>query len=107
MRRQESLGLSEAKTSWSRLPAVALGSLILVPVHDSGPSVTGGIRPGSGLADDTVLSGSAAVSSAVVESLVDSKLPSPDLVVCSGSKARAAVGAVNPSKIKFPRIPAT
>ena len=59
------------------------------------------------LADDTVASGSPAVSFIIVVSPVGSKLPSSDPAVCSRSKASAVVEAANPSKIKSPRISAT
>ena len=41
------------------------------------------------------------------ESPAGSRIPSSDLVMCSGSKARAGVGATNPLKIKSPWISAT
>ena len=100
--RQEFFALSEAKASWSRFTSTTLESAKLGPGLKSGPSVMGGVWHGSMLADDTVLSGSAVVSSVIVVSPVDSKLPSSDLVVCFRSKARAAVGGANPSKIKSP-----
>ena len=58
-------------------------------------------------AGDVIPSGSPVSSSIVAESPVGFKLPSSDLVMCSRSKAKAVVGAVNPWKIKSPQISAT
>ena len=60
-----------------------------------------------GPAGETITSVSPVLSSMAVESTMGSKLPSSDLVVCSGSKAGAVIGAANPWKIKSPRISAT
>ena len=69
-------------------------------------SMIGGTWTDSEFAVDMIASGSLIMRFAT-ESPVGSTLPSSDLMVCSGSKARAAVGAANPSKIKSPRISAT
>ena len=94
---------SKAKTSWPRSLAADLESPELESGDVSSLSRTRGVRLDSGLADGTALSGSAVASSIIVESPVDSKLPSSDLAVCSGSRARAAVGVANPSKVKSPQ----
>src|SRR3989337_4219771 len=100
--RPKSLALGEAKASWPCLLVVELKSSDLESRDESGSPVIKGIRFASGLADDAVSSGSPVVSSMIAESPAGSKLPSPDPVICSGSKARAVVGAANPSKIKSP-----
>ena len=60
-----------------------------------------------GPAGDAVPSGSPVSGSIAVECLAGFKLPSSDLVVSSGSKARAVIGAANPWKIKSPRMSVT
>ena len=92
---RESAGLAGMKASWP----CSLG----VDFESSDLEFGGE----SGFADDAVPSGSPVVSSIIADSPAGSKLPSSDLVVCSGPKARAVVGAANPSKIKSPWISAT
>ena len=52
-------------------------------------------------AGSAILSGSPVLSSIAAESPAGSRLPSSDLSACSGSKARAVIGAANPSRIKL------
>ena len=59
------------------------------------------------VASDNTSSGSPVLGLVAAYSLAGSGIPSSDLVMCSGSKARAEVGVVNPWKIKSPRISAT
>ena len=59
------------------------------------------------IAGDATLSGFPVLSSKATESPAGSRLPSSDLVMRSRSKAGVVVGAVNPWKIKSPRISAT
>ena len=73
-----------------------------------------GLEPVSGeesgfviVASDTASSGSPVVGLVATDSLAGLEFPSSDLATCSGSKARAEVGVVNPWKIKSPRISAT
>ena len=105
-RKRESVGLAGVKASWPCLLGAELESSDLESGGESG-FLTRGARFDSGFANDAVPSGSPAVSSIIAESPAGSKLPSSDLVVCSGSNARAVVWAANPSKIKSPRILAT
>ena len=74
---------------------------------ESGFMMIEGAWRNSGPAGEALPSGFPVTSSLAVESPAGSKLPSSDLVMCSRSKARAAVGAVNPYKIKSPRISVT
>ena len=64
-------------------------------------------RGDSQSAGDMILSVSPALSSMVAERPASSKLPSSDLIACSGSKARVVIRVANPLKIKSPRIAAT
>ena len=105
--KRESTELVRAKASWPCSLSVDLESSELASGGGSGFSMIRGTQFDSGLADDTVASGSPVVSFVISEGSVGSKLQSLDPAVCSGSKARAVVGAVNPSKIKSPRISAT
>ena len=59
------------------------------------------------VASDTTSPGSPVLGSVAADSLAGSGIPSSDLAMRSGSKARAEVGVVNPWKIKSPRISAT
>ena len=59
------------------------------------------------VASDTTSSSSPVLGLVAANSPAGSVIPSSDLVVHSGSKARAAVRVVNPLKIKSPRISAT
>ena len=59
------------------------------------------------IAGDATLSGFPVLSSKAAESPAGSRLPSSDLVTRSGSKAGAVVGAMNPWKMKSPRISVT
>src|SRR5215216_6453610 len=99
-RKQKSAELGKAKASWPCSPSVDLESSELASGGESGFPMTGGTQFDSELADDTVPSGSLVVSFIIAESPVGSKLPSSDLVVCTGSKARAVVEPTKPSKIK-------
>ena len=56
---------------------------------------------------DATSSGSPVLGLVAVDSPAGSVIPSSDLAMRSGSKARAEVGVVNPWKIKSPRISAT
>ncbi len=73
--------------------------------HDAGlhfSEVVSGEESGLAMiAGDAILS---VLSSKAAESPTGSRLPSSNLMMCSGSKARAVVEAVNPWKIKYPRI---
>ena len=55
----------------------------------------------------TASSDSAVLGLVAADSPAGSIIPSSDLVMCSGSKARAEIGVVNPWKIKSPWISAT
>ena len=66
----------------------------------------GGTQYDSEFAEDIIAFVSLVVSF-IAESPMGSKLPFSNLIVCSGSKAREVVGAVNPSKTKSPRMPET
>ena len=105
--KRRSVELVREKASWLCLLGADLESSELGSGGESGFSIIRGTPFDSGLADDTVASGSTVVSFVIAEGPVGSKLPSSDSAVCSGSKARAVVGAANPSKIKSPRISAT
>ena len=59
------------------------------------------------VANDSTSSGSPVLGLVAVDSPAGSVIPSSDLAMRSGSKARAEVGVVNPWKIKSPRISAT
>ena len=59
------------------------------------------------VASDTSSFGSPVLGLVAADSPAGSGTPSSDLVMRSGSKARAEVGVVNPWKIKSPRISAT
>ena len=59
------------------------------------------------VASDTTSSGSPVLGLVAVDSSAGSGIPSSDLAMRSGSKARAEVGVVNPQKIKSPWISAT
>ena len=102
----ESAGLARAKASWPHFLGAGFESSELDFGGESGLSMIGATQPDYGLAEDKIASGSPIVSF-VVESPAVFKLPSSDLAVCSRSKARAVVGATNPSKIKCPRISET
>ena len=102
--KRESARLTEMRASWLRPFEVDLKSSDLESEGESRTLAKRGARFGFGFADDAVPSRSPIASSIIARSPAGSKLPSSDLVVCSGSKARAAVGAANPSKIKSPRI---
>src|SRR5215216_5605317 len=106
-RKQKSAELGRAKASCPCSPGVDLKSSELASRGESGFPMIGGAQFDSGLADDTIPSGSPVVSFIIAESPVGSKLPSSDPVVCFGSKARAVVEVANPSKIKSPRISVT
>ena len=73
-----------------------------------------GLEPVSGeepsfmmVASDTTSSGSPVLGLVAADTPAGSGIPSSDLAMCSGSKARAEVGVVNPGKIKSPQISAT
>ena len=79
--------------------------------HDAGSE---GSEPVSGeesgfmmVASDTTSSGSPVLGLVTADSPAGSGIPSLDLAMCFGSKARAEVGVVNPWKIKSPRISVT
>ena len=73
-----------------------------------GPELVSGEESGFVMAaGGSILSDSPALSSIAANSPTVSRLPSSDLVMRSGSKARAVVGAANPWKIKSPRMSAT
>ena len=59
------------------------------------------------VASDTTSSGSPVLGLVAADSTAGSGIPSSDLAMCFGSKARAEVGVVNPWKIKSPRISVT
>ena len=59
------------------------------------------------IARDAILSGFPVLSFKAAESLVGSRLPSLNPMMHPGSKAGVVLGAVNPWKIKSPRISAT
>ena len=59
------------------------------------------------VASDTTSSGSPVLGLVVADSPAGSVIPSSDLVMRSGSKARAEVVVGNPWNIKSPRISAT
>ena len=59
------------------------------------------------MAGDTTSSDSPGLGSIAAESPAGSGIPSSDLAMRSGSKARVEVGVVNPWKIKSPQISAT
>ena len=105
--RRESVGPAGVRASWPRPLDVDLESSDLESEGESGTLATWGARFDLGFADDAVPSRSPVAGSIIACNPAGSKLPSSDLVVCSGSKARAAVGAANPLKIKFPQISAT
>ena len=99
--------LTEERASCPLPLDVDLESSDLESEGESDALATRGVRFVFGFADDAVPSGSLVTSSITADSPAGSKLPSSDLVVCSGSKAGAAVWAANPSKIKSPQMSAT
>ena len=84
-----------------------LESSDLVFEDESGFVLIKGAWYDSGSASETIPFVSPVLSSMAAESPAGSKLPSSNSVRCSGSKARAAVEAANPWKIKAPRISET
>ena len=85
-----------------------------IPRSNSHEADSEGSEPVSGeesgamtVASDTISSGSPVLDLVAADSPAGSRIPSSDLVMCTGSKARAEVGVVNPWKIKSPRISAT
>ena len=105
--KRESVGLTRLRAYWPRPLDANLESSDLEYEGESGTLATRGAWFVFGFSDDTVPSRSPVASSIIAGSPAGSKLPSSDLVVCSGSKARVVVGVVNPSKIKSPQILAT
>ena len=91
--KRESAGLAGVRASCPRLLDADLENLDLESEGESDTLVTRGARFVFGLADDAIPSRSPVASSIIAGSPVGSKLPSSDLAVCSGSQARAVVGA--------------
>ena len=106
MWKRESAGMAGVRASELHLLGAGLESSDLESGGESGLSMIGGTWTDFEFAADTIASGSS-IMRFVAETPVGSRLPSLDLVVCSGSRARAVVGAANPLKIKSPRISAT
>ena len=104
--KRESAGLTGVKASWPCLLSVDFKSSDWESGGESGLSMIGRTWSNPRFAVDTVAFGSS-IERFVAESPVSSRHPSSDLVVCSVFKARAVIGAANPSKIKSPRITAT
>ena len=102
-----SAGLTGARASWPRSLDKDLESSDFESEGESGTLATRGAWFVFGFADDAVPSRSLVASSIIAWSPAGSKLPSLELVVFSGSKTRAVVGAVNLAKIKSPQISAT
>ena len=105
--KRESVEQGGTEVPWPSSYDADLESAELVSRGESGfMRIEGAWRDSRPVADaipfDSPVSGSIAA-----ESLAGFKLPSSDLVMCSGSKARAVIRAVNPWKIKSPRISAT
>ena len=86
------------KTSWpSSHDAESEGSEPVFGEESGFMMITGGAAS----------SGSPVLGSIAAERRAGLGIPSSDLEMRSGSKARAEVGVANPWKIKSPRIPAT
>ena len=104
--KRESAGLAGVKASWPCLLGMDFESSDLESGGESGLSMIGGTRSDFVFAMDIIASGSSIVRFAA-KSPAGSKLPSSDLTTRSGSKAGAAIGAANPSKIKSPQMSTT
>ena len=100
--KREFMGAAGVRASWPRSLDADLENSDLESEGESGTLATRVARFVFGFADGAVPSRSPVASSIIAGSLAGSKLLSSDLVICSGSKARAAVRAANPSKIKSP-----
>ena len=89
--KRESVELGRTEVPWPNRHDADLESSELVSGGESGFVRIEGAWHNSGPADDVIPFGSPVSSSIAAEG--SSKLPSSDLMMCSGSKARAVVGA--------------